>query len=96
MGQAAQATTDHDTIRQWVESRGGEPACVKGTEQQGPGCLLRIRYPDYSEDEDLQTIDWDAFFRTFDENELAFLYQDQADGSESRFSKLVDRRSVEA
>ena len=96
MSQAAQTTTDHDTIRQWVESRGGQPACVKGTQNKGPGCLLRINFPGYSGDESLEAIDWDTFFRTFDDNDLAFLYQEPADGSESRFSKFVDRRKVQA
>ena len=37
---------------------------------------------------------WDDWFRSFDENELALLYQDETkDGEESRFSKLVSRDS---
>ena len=28
---SATPVTDHDEIREWVESRGGRPACVKGT-----------------------------------------------------------------
>jgi transposase-like protein len=31
---AARATTDHETIRQWVEERGGHPARVIGTESE--------------------------------------------------------------
>ena len=38
---------------------------------------------------------WDEFFAAFDENKLAFLYQDETkDGKESRFSKLIDRDST--
>jgi hypothetical protein len=38
---------------------------------------------------------WDEWFRAFDENGLALVYQAHtADGQESRFSKLVDRETV--
>ena len=84
-------TTDHEEIRKWVEERGGHPAVVKGTEKGG-SALLRIDYPGYSGDDKLTEITWDEFFEIFDENNLAFLYQEKtADGELSRFSKLVNR-----
>ena len=84
-------TTNHDEIRKWVEERGGRPAIVKGTER-GESALLRIDYPGYSGEDTLETIEWDEFFEIFDDNKLAFLYQDKtADGGESRFSKFVNR-----
>jgi hypothetical protein len=88
------ATTDHETIRRWAEERAGHPACVKGTRGQR-GCLLRI---DFDPPEDsLDPLEWDEFFTTFDNNNLAFLYQDQtASGGKSRFAKFVDRDSVAA
>jgi len=80
-------TTDHDTIRRWAEDRGGHPARVEGS---GEGGILRIDFGD--PEERLERIDWDEFFRVFDENDLAFVYQEKtADGSTSRFNKLVDR-----
>jgi len=91
----AQVTTDHDEIRQWVEERGGHPAQVKGTERGG-SALLRIDYPGFSGEDRLEPIEGDEFFEIFDENNLAFLYQDQtADGGQSRFSKLVNRDKTE-
>ena len=82
-------TTDHEAIRQWVEARGGKPARVRSTGSGGGG-LLRIEFDD-SED-DLEPISWDEFFDAFEENDLAFLYQEETeDGSESRFNKLVSR-----
>ena len=82
-------TTDHEAIRQWVEARGGKPAHVRSTGSGGGG-LLRIEFDD-SED-DLEPISWDEFFDAFEENDLAFLYQEETeDGSESRFNKLVSR-----
>jgi hypothetical protein len=86
----AKVTTDQKEIRDWVEERGGHPAKVKGTE------LLRIDYPGFSGEERLEEIGWDEFFREFDRNKLAFLYQEKTkDGKQSRFSKLIDRDSAE-
>jgi len=90
------ATTDHDEIRRWVESRGGHPARVKETESQKSPGLLRIDYPGFSGGDSVEAISWDEFFTGFDENNLAFLYQEKTkDGKTSRFSKLVDRGSVD-
>ncbi len=88
----AKTTTNHEEIRDWVEERGGRPARVKGTENKRGAGLLRIDYPGFSGEDTLETITWEEFFQAFDDNNLAFLYQDETkDGSESRFSKLVDR-----
>ena len=88
------ATTDHETIRRWAEERDGHPACVKGTRGQR-GCMLRIDFD--PPEKSLEPIDWDEFFATFDDNNLAFLYQDEtASGDPSRFVKFVDRDSVAA
>lgn len=92
----AQATTDHDVIRSWIESRKGHPSVVRATEgrKKGSAGLLRV---DFNEPEDgLEEISWDNFFDTFDSNELAFLYQDTtAAGQKSRFHKFVNRDSVD-
>jgi hypothetical protein len=40
----------------------------------------------------LEEIGWDRFFEIFDQNKLAFLYQDKTEeGATSRFNKLVNR-----
>lgn len=84
-------TTDHEEITRWVEERNGQPAIVKGTEN-GRSALLRIDYPGFTGEETLEAVSWEEFFRIFDENNLAFLYQERtADGDLSRFSKLIDR-----
>ena len=86
---SSHTTTDHDTIREWVEARGGKPARVQATGQGDEG-VLRIEFDD-SEDK-LEPISWDDFFEAFEENGLAFLYQEETKGgSESRFNKLVSR-----
>ena len=87
----SKVTTNHDEIRRWVEERGGHPARVKETE------LLRIDYPGFSGEERLEKIGWEEFFASFDENKLAFLYQNKlASGETSRFSKLINRDSAES
>ncbi|HLM24134.1 MAG TPA: hypothetical protein VK274_03710 [Pyrinomonadaceae bacterium] len=88
----AKVTTDHKEIQKWVEDRGGHPARVKGTERGKSAGLLRIDYPGYSGEQSLEEITWGEFFEAFEENNLAFLYQEKTkDGKQSRFSKLVDR-----
>ena len=84
---SSNTTTDHDDIRQWAEARDGHPAKV---DTGGEGGILRI---DFGEKEDnLTPIEWDEFFKIFDENKLAFLYQDEtSDGGQSRFNKFVNR-----
>jgi hypothetical protein len=83
-------TTDHEEIKRWVEERGGQPSRVEGTN------LLRIDYPGFSGEDTLEPLDWNGFFKVFDENNLVFLYQERTkDGGLSRFSKFVDRDSVE-
>ena len=82
----AQTTTDHETIRKWVEARGGRPARVKGTGDAKDAGLLRL---DFGEPEErLEEVTWEEFFDTFEESELAFLYEEDPD---NRFNKLVRR-----
>jgi hypothetical protein len=85
-------TTDHNIIRKWTEDRRGRPATVTATEEDGHAGILRIDFG--PKDERLNEIDWDEFFRKFDESDLAFLYQDRTnDGKLSRFHKFVRRSS---
>jgi hypothetical protein len=86
-------TTDHGEIRRWIEERDGRPARVRGTGDGNDPGLLRVFFPGVGAGEDeLEEIDWDEFFAKFDENDLAFLYQERTkDGGLSRFSKFVAR-----
>lgn len=93
----ALATTDHETIRRWVESRNGHPAVVKATRGDSGkgGGLLRIDFD--PPDPTLERVSWEEFFKTFDENNLAFLYQEETEsGGKSRFNKFVSRDKVDA
>lgn len=87
-----QTTTDHETIRHWVEERDGRPARVKTTGKGGDPGILRIDFPEPEADENLEPIEWDAFFAKFDENDLALLFEEEtANGEVSRFCKFVNR-----
>ncbi|HEY5572414.1 MAG TPA: hypothetical protein VIK64_05290 [Anaerolineales bacterium] len=92
MAGESRITTDPDEIKRWVEERGGYPASVKATSEDGDPGLLRIDFPGYSEDESLERISWEDFFEKFEEKDLAFLYQDTIrEGEESRFFKFISR-----
>jgi len=92
MSAEAKTTTNHAEIKRWVEERGGNPARVKSTSSSRSSGVLRIDYPGFSGEETLEPITWEEFFKGFEENKLAFLYQEETkSGEESRFSKLIDR-----
>lgn len=85
------ATIDHDKIKSWVEQHGGCPAHVKGSGSGDDPGILRIDFTGFSGKHTLEEISWDEFFDAFEDNKLAFLYQDD---EKSRFSKLVSRDSA--
>lgn len=89
----SKTTTDHDEIRRWVEEHDGTPASVRGTASDGDDAgVLRIDFPGGAGEDELEHLDWDEWFDKFDENGLAFLYQEQkASGEDSTFFKLVRR-----
>ncbi|KKR32131.1 MAG: hypothetical protein UT63_C0051G0013 [Candidatus Gottesmanbacteria bacterium GW2011_GWC2_39_8] len=93
MAGESKITSDHETIKKWVEERGGKPATVRGTSGEAETGLLRIDFPGYGAGtKALREISWEEFFQKFDEKNLGFLYQDKTrDGKESRFFKFVGR-----
>ena len=90
---ASFTTRDHDVIQAWAEARGGTPADVEGTGTGGGPGVLRIAFSDdVSRDEGdrLEDVGWEAFFATFDDSDVDFLYQERtSDGAVSRFHKFV-------
>jgi hypothetical protein len=91
-------TTDHETIRRWAQERGGSPAAVEGTSrgEDDPG-MIRIDVPGYSGEGKLRRIEWDQWFKKFDESGLALVYEDvTASGERSNFNKLVARETAGA
>jgi hypothetical protein len=87
----SKTTTNHDEIRAWAEARNAKPSSVTGTGDGDDPGVIRFNLPGYDEDK-LDEISWEEFFEKFDENNLAFLYQEQtADGEQSNFNKFVRR-----
>jgi hypothetical protein len=97
MAGETKTTTDHQTIRRWAEDRGGSPARVRGTGGgEDPG-MLRIDFPGGAGEDQIEHIPWDEWFQKFDQNRLAFVYEDEkADAESSTFFKLVKRERVRA
>jgi hypothetical protein len=87
---SAKTTTDHDTIRKWVEKHKGHPAIVRSGNSGG---VLRIDFdePGGNDDTRLERIEFDEFFRVFDDSDIAFLHGE----GESRFNKFVAKESAE-
>jgi hypothetical protein len=88
---------DHDEIRQWAEERGAIPTRVKGTGGPNDVGILRLHFPEYSQDEEkLEPISWDDFFDEFDKKRLALLVEDRMpDGRMSNFNKIISRSTIE-
>ena len=82
---SSKTTTDHDTIKKWVEEHDGVPAHIADADPE----VLRIHFPGASDDDDnFEEIEWKEFFDKFEERKLAFLYSTDDD---STFNKLVSR-----
>jgi hypothetical protein len=90
-------TIDHDLIQSWVEVRDGYPARVKaagkGSKKRSDKELLRIDFDSLGESP--EEVLWEEFFAVFDDNNLAFLYEETTeDGVLSRFYKFIDRDEI--
>ena len=92
MASLSHTTTNHDEIRQWVEQHDGKPATVRDTGSGDEPGVLRIDFPGGAGSDRLEHIDWDEWLQKFDDENLAFLYQEhKASGEDSTFFKLVRR-----
>ena len=95
MNKISKTTTDHETIRQWAKERNAKPTAVKGTHSEQETGIIRLDLPGYGGGESLEEISWDEFFDKFEDNQLAFVYEDETkEGQKSNFNKLVKRESV--
>lgn len=79
---AAQVTTDHEQVRKWVEARSGKPAAVKATHRGKDSGVIRVIFPGApnADDDNLEEISWNDFFRKFEEARLAFLSRPNVEG----------------
>lgn len=81
-------TRNHDVIKQWAEERGAKPATVPGTKHSDRIGVLRFNFPGGDEDR-LEEVDWEEWFKTFDERDLVMLYQEHLkNGNQSNFFRF--------
>lgn len=59
--------TEHDRIREWIEARGGHPARMKSG-------LVGVDFS--TQENSMENISWDEFFRVFDASRDTFLHHD--------------------
>lgn len=92
----ARATTDHDEIRRWAAQRGAAPARAASAAEDVPDhAPLCLAVPGMSGQGSLEPISWDQFFRAFDAEELALVYQERtATGERSFFCRVVRRAAL--
>lgn len=80
-------TTHHEVIKEWAEERGAVPATVEGTEHDDHLGVLRFDFG--GDDDKLRHVSWDEWFKTFDDRQLNFIYQEnRSDGNQSTFFRL--------
>jgi hypothetical protein len=80
------ATRSRAVIEAWAEARGGTPVTVPETERDGRPGVLRMSFREGGGTGRLQEVDWDDRFRSFEERDLVFVFQDRKrDGSQSTF-----------
>ncbi len=80
-------TREHDVIKRWAEERGATPSTVSGTWHDDRPGVLRFNFR--GSNHGLEEISWDDWFRSFDERNLNFIYQEhKKDGRQSNFFRL--------
>ncbi|WP_440006977.1 hypothetical protein [Halomicrococcus sp. SG-WS-1] len=87
-------TTDRETIRNWADERNLEPVrrTTAGTEEPS----VRLVHDAETGRSGHEEVSWDEFFDRFEDEQLAFMYQefDSVD-DEVEFAEVIDRTSID-
>ena len=91
--------TDHEAIRDWAAARIGFPAIVDASAESGTQPILRIVFDQqaYADTERPQNaggydlVEWDEWFKLFDEHELALVVAADVPGRRDSFHEIVRR-----
>jgi hypothetical protein len=94
--------TDHESIRDWAAGRMGFPAIIDTSAEPGTQPVLRIvfdqqAYQDNDRPERPQNaggyelVEWDEWFKLFDEHELALVVARDVPGRRDSFHEIVRR-----
>jgi hypothetical protein len=91
-------TRNHEVIQHWAQERKAQPATIAGTEHKGRPGVLRFDFPGYeTAGGELQVIDWDRWFETFDARDLVMLFQEKkSDGNQSNFFRFASPHREDA
>lgn len=93
-------TTDHKEIQTWCEKMGGKPALINYQEVKEDQTGIRINFPGNTDEKLLsdahpsKDITWEEFFRTFDEQQFQFLYEEEAKGDDPTRWYRFERRNT--
>lgn len=99
---SSRVLTDHDAIRDWAAARMGVPAIVDVSPEPGVQPLLQIVFDQIAyEDQDRperppnaggrELVEWDEWFRLFDEAELALVVPPEQPGVLDSTHHLIRR-----
>ncbi len=94
--------TDHEAIRDWAAARAGAPAVVDISPEAGTQPMLRIvfgqeAYEDVDRPErpanagGYDLVEWDEWFKLFDEARLAMVVATDEPGRREQFHEFVRR-----
>ena len=94
--------TDHEAIRDWAAARMGAPAIIDVSPQGGTQPMLTIAFDQAAyQDQDRpdrpenaggrELVEWDEWFRLFDEHDLALVVAKDQPGVRDSFHEIVRR-----
>jgi hypothetical protein len=94
--------TDHEAIRDWAAARSGFPAIVDVSPVGGTQPMLRLVFDQAAyQDQDraerpvnaggYELVEWDEWFKLFDEHELALVVGEDVPGRRDNFHEIVRR-----
>lgn len=84
-------TTKHEEIKKWAKDHDASPVKVRSTGGSSGEGLIRLALEGHSKDDkELEKISWDEFFKIFEDNKLAMIYDQE---SNNNFFKLVSREN---
>lgn len=94
--------TDHESIRDWAAARAGFPAVVDVSAASGTQPMLRLVFDQHAyQDQDraerppnaggVELVEWDEWFRLFDEAKLALVVGREVPGRRDSFHEFVRR-----
>lgn len=96
--------TDHEKIRDWAAARMGSPAIVDVSTEAGTQPMLRIVFDQAAyQDQDrperppntggVELVEWDDWFRIFEESQLALVVAADRPGVRENFHELIRREA---